>query len=99
LTTEEEEQEVVQEHGALDASEEPSKEDSDAAIVEETPSIDDSLPLPKPSVVTDSQEEDTDDDTLAEDTFLLATPESPKAKSKRASVEEDLGSDWSDLDA
>lgn len=105
--TEEEEQEHVQEQGALDASEESPKEDSGAAIVDETPSIDDSHPLPEPSVITDSQQEDNDDsfdDASAEDTFLLAPPESPEVKPKlahrqRASVEEDLGSDWSDLDA
>ncbi|RXW11586.1 hypothetical protein EST38_g14269, partial [Candolleomyces aberdarensis] len=106
--TEEEKQEDVEEQGALDASEESLKEDSGAAIVDETPSIDESHPLLEHSVTTTSQQEDNDNDSTvepsAEDTFLLAAPESPEVKPKlahrqRASVEEDLGSDWSELDA
>ncbi|KAJ2933609.1 hypothetical protein H1R20_g3504, partial [Candolleomyces eurysporus] len=100
----EEKQEAVQERGVLDASEESPKEVSGVAVVDETPFIDESESLPEPSVIVNSQQEASDDDSSAEDTFLLAAPESPEVKPKlahrqRASVEDDLGSDWSDLDA
>ncbi|RXW17418.1 hypothetical protein EST38_g8441 [Candolleomyces aberdarensis] len=104
FSNEEEKQEAVQEQRALDASEESPKEDSGTAVVDETSSIDESHPLLEPSVIADSQQEASDDNTSAEDTFLLAALESPEVKPKlahrqRASVEDDLGSDWSDLDA